>query len=454
MNQRILGRRDLLQIGCSSFFGLTLPGLLERQAVAADGKTRARSVVLVFLTGGGSHIDMFDPKPEVAEVRGEFSPIATRIPGAQFTELLPGLADRADRLAVVRSMAHRDNRHLSASHNALTGAIQPVRGDSNQDKSLNRADWPCYGSAVGHLRPSAAGLPSHFTLPNPLIEGTLVWPGQHAGFLGSRYDPFQLNDDPNKDDFEVAGLKLIEGLSIGRLNDRLRLLRVVDEQRRSLEASPSGLQYSNQQEAAYSMLTSHKLTQAFHLQSESDKDRERYGRNKFGQTLLLARRLVEIEVPVVQCNMGNVQIWDTHVNHFSRVKLMIPQLDQAVSALIDDLVDRGRLDDTLIVIVGEFGRTPKISPLAGQTVPGRHHWAWGYTAVFAGGGVRGGQVIGKTDRIGGYPVTTSFHPNDMGATIYDFLRINPSTELHDRLERPRRLNQGKVMNVLFSGAAV
>ena len=452
MNHAVrLDRRDLLQVGCSSFFGLTLPGLLQRRA-AAGTERQVKSVVLAFLTGGASHIDTFDPKPDVPEVRGEFKPIATRIPGVQFGELMTGLADRADRLAVVRSMAHRDNRHLSASHNALTGSVQMVRGNSNQDKSLNRGDWPCYGSAVGHLRPSADGLPSQFTLPNPLIEGSLVWPGQHAGFLGPKFDPFQMTGDPNKDDFQVAGLTLLDGLSIGRLQNREQLLRYIDRRRARLETSPQGRKFNDQQEAAYSMLTSSELTRAFRIQSEAAKDRDRYGRNTLGQTLLLARRLVEVEVPVVQCNMGRVQTWDTHSNHFPRMKQLLPQLDQAVSALVDDLSDRGLLETTLVVVVGEFGRTPKISPLPGAKVPGRHHWAWGYTALFAGAGVRGGQVIGKTDLIGGHPVTSPFHPNDMGATIYDALGINPATVVHDRLERPKRLNQGKVMDVLFSGA--
>lgn len=448
-------RRTLLQMGYSSFFGLSLPGVMNAQVDhGISTSPRAQSVVLVFLTGGGSHIDMFDPKPEVSEVKGEFSPIDTQLPGVQFTEMMPGLSQRANQLAVVRSMAHRDNRHLSASHNALTGSIQAFRGNSNQDKSLNRADWPSYGSALGYFRPMANGLPSQFTVPNPLIEGNLVWPGQHAGFLGPRCDPFQVKEDPNKKDFKVNGLKLLEGLSIERLDDRLELLQTLNDHRHALDASARGQQFSNQQQSAYSMLTSAKLARAFHLHKETDKDRERYGRNTLGQTLLLARRLVEIEVPVVQCNMGRVQTWDTHVNHFPRVKKLIPQVDQGVSALLDDLAERGLLETTLVIIVGEFGRTPTISPLPGAKVPGRHHWAWGYTAVFAGGGVRGGQVIGKTDRIGGRPVTRPFHPNDMGATIYQSLGIEPSTEILDRLKRPRRLCQGKVMDVLYDGKSV
>ena len=199
-------RRELLQVGCSSFFGLGLAGVLKQRAQAAGSIPPAKSVVLVFLSGGGSHIDMFDPKPDVAEVKGEFDPIATALPGVQFSDKMPGMAVRADRFATVRSMAHNDNRHLSGTHNTLSGSVQPFRGDSNEAKSLNRADWPSYGSAVSYLRPRADRMPSQVTLPNSLIEGVLVWPAQHAGFLGPKYDPFVLNDDPNKEDYKVSSL--------------------------------------------------------------------------------------------------------------------------------------------------------------------------------------------------------------------------------------------------------
>ncbi|MBP88936.1 MAG: hypothetical protein CMJ64_19845 [Planctomycetaceae bacterium] len=444
-------RREVLQVGCSSFFGLGLTSVLEQQAFASEPARRAKSVVLIFLTGGGSHIDMFDPKPDASEVKGEFEPIATSLPGVQFSDKMPEMAKRADKLAIVRTMAHGDNRHLSGSHNALTGSIQPFRGDSNEDKSLNRDDWPSYGSALSYLSPRADGLPSQVTIPNPLIEGVLVWPGQHSGFLGAKYDPFVLKDDPNGDDYKLRGLSLLEGLSVVRLGERRRLLENINRQRDSLNASEQGLKYNDEQERAFSMLTSPKLRSGLDIKAESSETRDRYGRHKYGQTLLLARRLVELEMPVIQCNMGNVQMWDTHVDHFPRLKTMLPALDTGVSAFLDDLDDRGLLDQTLVICVGEFGRTPTISPLAGQAVPGRHHWAPVYSAVFAGAGVRGGQVIGKSDRIGGYPVTPPYHPNDMGATIYTAFGINPHQTLYDRINRPRHLNQGKVMDVLYTG---
>jgi hypothetical protein len=445
-------RREILQVGCSTFFGLGLSGLLRRQALASSTVRPAKSVVLVFLTGGGSHIDMFDPKPEASEVKGEFEPIATSLPGVYFSDKMPEMAARADKLAIVRSMAHGDNRHLSGSHNALTGSIQPFRGTSNEDKSLNRADWPSFGSALSYLRPRTDGLPSQVTLPNPLIEGVLVWPGQHAGFLGAKYDPFVLNDDPNKEDFKVSEFSLVDGLSIRRLETRRQLLQDINRHRERLNVSPQAIKYTDESERAYAMLTSSRLQTALDINAESKAARDRYGRHKYGQTLLLARRLVELEMPIIQCNMGNVQMWDTHVNHFPRLKTMLPALDKGFSAFLDDLDDRGLLDQTLVVCVGEFGRTPSISPLAGQTVPGRHHWAHGYTAVFAGGGVRCGQLIGQTDRIGGYPITTPFHPNDVGATIFTALGVDPHVTVPDRFDRPRPLNEGKVMDVLYTGA--
>ncbi len=447
-------RRELLQVGASSFFGIGLSGLLNLRAAAAPARpqpAKVKSVVLVFLTGGGSHIDMFDPKPDSAETKGEFSPIATNTPGLYFGELMTGLAERSKHLAVVRSMAHADNRHLSGTHNILTGMPQIFRGDSNQDKSLNRIDWPCYGGALDYLRPAADGLPSQVTIPGPLVEGTLIWPAQHAGFLGPKHDPFQVKGDPNSDTFKVNDLSLLDGISAGRLEGRWRLLNQVTEQRSEIEKSRDVHQLTEYQAAAYSMLSSGRLSSAFDIDKETAETRERYGRNTRGQTLLLARRLVEAEVPFIQCNMGIVQSWDSHENHFARCRNeLLPPTDQGVSALIDDLHDRGRLNETLIIVVGEFGRTPQISPLAADKVPGRHHWAHGYTAVFAGGGVSGGQVIGATDKIGAYPITTPWHPNDIGATVFDSLGVDPRSLLHDRTGRPIHLNQGKVMDVLFS----
>lgn len=444
-------RREMLQIGCSSFFGLGLTSVLQDQAMAMAREARAKSVVLVFLPGGGSHIDMWDPKPLASETKGEFDAIATSLPGVQFSDKMPMMAARAHKLAIVRSMHHGDNRHLSGTHNTLTGYVQPFTGGSNQDKSLKRSDWPSYGGGVSLLRPRADGLPCQVTIPNPLIEGVLVWPGQHAGFFGPSHDPFVLKNDPNNKDYQVKSLSPIDGLSINRIDNRRKLLTNIDHYQSRIEQSAQGAKYNIQQQVAFSMLTSSKLKKALDINAESTENRDRYGRHKYGQTLLLARRLVEIEMPVIQANMGHVQMWDTHSDHFPRLRKMLPPLDTGLSALIDDLDERGLLETTLIICVGEFGRTPNISPLSGQSVPGRHHWAPVYTAVFAGGGLQVGQVIGQSDNIGGHPVSTSYHPNDLGATIYDALGIDPGTMVPDRLGRPMHLNKGTVMDVLYTG---
>jgi len=292
-------------------------------------------VILAFQTGGGSHIDSFDPKPDNSTIKGEFRPIATRIPGVQFTDQVPNLAARADKLAIIRSLAHGDNRHLSSTHNTLTGTPQAFRGDSNENRELSRLDWPCYGGALERLRPSTSGLPTQVTLPLPLIEGPLTWPGQHVGFLGPKYDPFQIHADPNLEPFKVAGVQLLDGMTTSRLTNRKELLVDLNQQERALDQLAQQSQFSGQQEAAHAMLASGKLKDAFDIQQEADGLRDKYVRCRMGQSLLLARRLVERGVPYVQANMEHVQAWDTHSNIFSRLKdKLLPGLDVGLSACL------------------------------------------------------------------------------------------------------------------------
>jgi len=419
---------------------------------ASSARAPRKSVIMVFQTGGGSHIDSFDPKPDNSTIRGEFSPISTSIPGVQFTEHVSRLAARADKLAIIRSLAHGDNRHLSGTHNTLTGMPQVFRGNANEDKELSRLDWPCYGGALEYFRPSTSGLPRQVTVPQPLIEGTLTWPGQHSGFLGPKFDPLQVNSDPNNEDFRVDGIQLLDGITTNRLTDRKGLLTDLNRQKRSLDALARRTQFTSQQEAAFSMLASGKLIDAFDLAKEPATTRDLYGRSKMGQSLLLARRLVEHGVPYVQANMGHVQSWDTHSDNFPRLKnTLLPGIDIGVSALLDDLGERDMLDDVLVILVGEFGRSPSITKNGDNPVPGRNHWAPCYTGLFAGGGVRGGQVIGKSDANGGYPASTPYHPNDIGATIYQTLGVDPGSMIVDAQERPIHLNRGKVLDVLYTG---
>ncbi|HTU20986.1 MAG TPA: DUF1501 domain-containing protein [Gemmataceae bacterium] len=442
-----ISRRELLQVGYTGLLGISLPSLLAQQAQSAGAHkaTRKRkSVILVFLTGAPSHLDTFDLKPDAPpELRGEFKHIAAKTPGLLVSEHLPRLAARSDKYAVVRSMAHRENNHLVATHHVLTGYQQP---GAFFDKVASRDDWPCYSSGLNYLRPREDGIPSGVNLPTFLMEGPLTWPGQHAGFLGPKYDPWQITRDPNAAEFHVDSVRLAPGLEIERLRDRRALLEEVDRQRKQFDALAECRRLADQQELAFSILTSGKLARAFELEHEPASVRDRYGRHSFGQSLLLARRLVQAGVPVVQANMGRVQNWDNHSNIFPTLKKrLLPPLDQAVAALLDDLDATGLLDETLVLMVGEFGRTPKINNA------GRDHWAPCFFALFAGAGVRGGQIIGKSDKIGAYPATTPYSPDDLGATVYHVLGVDPASEVRDRQNRPVQLNRGEVMEALFTG---
>lgn len=438
-------RRELLQVGFSGLLGLGLSSALPTRAQATTSQTprKPKSVILVFLTGAPSHIDTFDPKPDApAEVRGEFRPIATRVPGLFVGEHLPRLAARADQFSLVRSLAHRENNHLVATHHVLTGYPQP---GAFFDKVASRTDWPNYAGTVNYFRPRSDGVPAGVNLPTFLMEGPLVWPGQHAGFLGPRHDPWQISRDPNAADFHMDGLRLDPGIEIGRLGDRRSLLEQIDRQQAGLAAVAEGRRLSDQQDKAFSLLTSGRVAQAFEMDREPQSVRDRYGRHSFGQSLLLARRLVESGVSVVQANMGIVQNWDTHGDNFGRLKnKLLPPLDQGVAALLDDLQASGLLESTLIMMLGEFGRTPKISNT------GRDHWAGCFFGLFAGAGVQPGQVIGKSDPTGAYPITTPYSPDDIGATVYHVLGIDPEAEVRDRQNRPAQLNRGQVIRSLFT----
>lgn len=443
-------RRAFLQIGTSAVAGVSLSDVLaSRAAVARDQQsTRPKSVILVLLTGGASHIDTLDMKPDApSEIRGEFKPVATAVPGIQVCEHLPLLATRMRDWALVRSLSHGENGHLPGTHRLLTGATMPNQRGSDLDNVLSRRDWPSYAAGLNYIRPRHDGIPNGVTLPHALIEGPLTWPGQHAGFLGPSHDPMLVTQDPNSPNFRMDTFSLATGIDSQRIDQRRRLLEQLDSPG---QGDPT---YRRQRDKAFEMLTSGRVASAFRLDREPDRSRERYGRNQFGQTLLLARRLVEVGVPIIQANMGIVQSWDTHVDNWGRLKnQLLPWLDRGLDALVDDLKDRGLMGDTFLVVVGEFGRTPKVSFLPGEKIPGRDHWAAVYSGLFTGAGVKGGRVIGKSDRVGAHPVTPSHTPFDVGATIYQSLGIEPETHIRDALNRPTALNGGKSMDVLFRDA--
>jgi len=444
-------RRAFLQVGYSGLLGLGMPGLLAARSGAATGTGtgRARSVIVILLSGGLGQHDSFDMKPEAPSgIRGEFKPIDTAVPGIRMCEHLPGLAARAGRLAIIRSMSHTEGNHLPAVHRVLTGQVSNPRGATDLDRVASRDDFPCYAAALDRIRRRRDGVPSGVALPVRLVEGPLTWPGQDAGFLGPRHDPWQLRLDTAHPETPDAGLALPEGLDGARLHRRRHLLS-------QTAASPAGDSFSGHQDAAIALLCNGKVGRALDTEREDPRIVDRYGRHLFGRSLLLARRLVEAGVPIVQASMGIVQTWDTHVGNFPRLRdQLLPPLDQAVSALLDDLGVRGLLDETLVVMLGEFGRTPRIARLTSGDVPGRDHWPAVFPAVFAGAGVVGGQLIGKSDRLGAYPLSRSFGPPDLAATIYRALGVDPATELHDRLGRPVRLSTGETINPLYSTAPI
>lgn len=448
-------RRGFLHIGAAGVLGTALPidAFAGPPAQPQPGAGRAKSVLLVMLSGGPSQLDTLDPKPEApAEVRGEFETIGTTIPGVRVCEHLPKLAARTDRWAIVRTLAHQEHNHLLATHVALTGRPTPVpRGGSDLDRVETRSDFPNFAAAYDYVRPRHDGIPNGVSLPNYFIEGPLTWPGQHAGFLGAKHDPWQIQGDPSADDFQMQSLAMREGVTPQRLQTRRQLLDAFNRRR-----SGGGVEvadFHDQQAIAMNLLTSGRVTQAFELGTEPDETRDRYGRHKFGQSLLLARRLVQAGVPIVQAAMGIVQTWDTHTDNWGRLKnTLLPQLDQGLAALMDDLQQSGLLDQTLVIVMGEFGRTPKVSTLPGQTVPGRDHWAHAYSGLFAGAGVRGGQVIGQTDFQAAYPVSRAWSPADVCTTVFSALGIDHDVIIHDPLQRPHHLLNGNVIDPLYSGA--
>jgi uncharacterized protein (DUF1501 family) len=444
-------RRHLLQMGCSGLLGLGLSPFRKSTSACLGANSnetppKAKSLIIVFCTGAISHHDTFDMKPEAPlEIRGEFNPVQTSVPGTVICEHLPKLASRAHKYALVRSLSHKDNNHLMSTHHVLTGHLQP---GAFFDKVASRDDWPCYSAGCEYLRPRTDGIPSGVNLPTFLMSSPLTWPGQHAGFLGPMYDPWQIVGDPSSPEFRVDALTLAQEIDANRLEQRRSLLSLLDNNA-PVSRDAAAYRMNEDQKLAFNMLTSGKLSQAFEMQREPSIVRDAYGRHPFGQSLLLARRLVEAGVAIVQANMGPVQNWDSHQAIFSTLKgRLLSPLDQAVAALLDDLESSGRLSETMVILLGEFGRTPKINKEGG-----RDHWGPCFTGLFAGAGVQGGKVIGQSDEIAAYPDSTAYSPDDLGATIYSALGFEPHSVVHDRIGRPVHLNEGKVIDALYGSRA-
>lgn len=436
-------RQCLLHAGTLGLSGLALPNNLRANSAESVGNTtgfgRAKQCILLFMWGGPSQIDTFDPKPNAPlEVRGKFATIPTNVPGMDFSEHFRLTAQRADKLCVVRSLTHDDPAHLSSVHTVLTGHLPPV----NKTDAIppSDRDSPFIGSIVGKDRRGPSQLPAAITMPwivsHPAAPGGKA-PGQHAGWLGHSLDPFLVTGDPNQSGWKVPGITLIDGQTPDRLQSRSVLLRILDQQSQHVNSFGSQEQLASQQQQAIGLLTSAVVRGAFDLDQESPATRDRYGRHIHGQCVLLARRLIDHGVPFVSVNWHNDRrnFWDSHGNVFNRLQNdLIPPADRALSALLDDLSQSGKLDETLIVWVGEFGRAPKVNASAG-----RDHHPRCYSGLLAGGGVRGGQIYGASDRIAEYPAEKPTAPQSLTATMYHALGFAPDITMYDSLNRPHRL---------------
>lgn len=434
-----LTRRDMLQVGALGSVGLTLPQLLS--AESSKRNTNLKSCIMIFANGGPAQLDTFDMKPDAPlEVRGEFKPINTTVPGIQICEHLPKLAKLAGDYALVRSVNHKFKAHPAAAYIALTGHA-PAR-----DALFPAApsDFPSVGSVLSSLVPSDPVLPSYVIEPHFSFDVGNIQPGQLAGFLGSAVQPLVATGDPNKPNFKVDNLTLANGLDQQRLDARRSLAQRIDASLEHLGGTLAAQNLDNHYERAFKLLSSSKAKRAFDLNHEPPTVRDRYGRTTYGQSYLLARRLVESGVRMVMVNdsFGKANDrWDTHGGSIKPLRKNLPETDNALSALLTDLKDRGLLDSTLVVWMGEMGRTPK--------APHSDHWPMVYSILMAGGGIRGGQVHGSSDRNAAYPNQNPVSPGDVLATIYHTFGLTEETMVYDRESRPHPLFAGKPIMPLF-----
>lgn len=466
-----LPRREALQIGTLGLLGLGINHLAGlRQAHAAEGAQplgKAKSCIFIFLSGGLAQHESFDMKPEAPdEIRGEFRPIATRTPGLQICEHLPLLAERSDRWALCRSLTHGSNEHSAAHHIMLTGrSALPVGFDPN---SSRRSDHGSIASVASYAMPRRNNLPTSVVLPERLVHSSgRVIPGQHAGEMGTQYDPWLVEASPfhnasygafpeyafdhqqraNADArlFQAPQLTLPTGLGMREVSGRLTLLDDLRQQRERLAGFAQTERFDRLRQDALTLLTDSEVHRALDVTQADETTLDRYGRNSFGWSLLMARRLVSAGVGLIQVNLGNDETWDTHGNAFPHLKeKLLPPTDQAVSALLDDLNASGELDETLIVMASEFGRTPKISLLPQHyKLPGRDHWGAVQSVWFAGAGIRGGTVVGASDSQGAFPADLPVTPEDFAATIYHSLGIPSTAVWRDSQDRPHQIYRGE-----------
>jgi hypothetical protein len=453
-SQLRLNRRKALQIGGLGMFGLSLPRLFAAEAQLTQRIAKAKSVVFLFQFGGPTHHETFDPKPDAPDlIRGQFGTMETALPGLRICDKLPAMAPWMNRVTLIRSMTHTMKNHNSASYYALTGKAPPV-DDIRLKDSIEL--FPAYGSVADRLLPHQPDVPNFVALPHVIADGSIT-PGQHASFLGKKYDPLLVTEDPNAADFRLPELSLPAGVSAERLQQRRELQKIVDQQLRLLEQSTEARNIDSSTQKALALLTSDKVKQAFDLSQEKAKTRDAFGRTTYGQSLILARRLVEAGVKFINvyfsASIGGQSMteggWDTHGFNNTHMypiidKYHLPLTNLTLPAFLQDLEERGLLDTTLVVWVGEFGRTPKLNGQAS-----RDHWPQCYTALLAGGGTKKGYIHGASDKDGAYPTKDPVRPDDLAATMFAALGLSPEAEVRDAQQRPIAI-AGKVVEEVFA----
>ncbi len=471
-----LSRRDILRVGGSGILGVSLGGMLQMQAQANEqgfsggpGWGKAKSIIMCYLQGGPSHLDLWDPKPDVPDnVKSVFNPIDTVLPGVQLTELMPHLAQALDKVTLIRSMGYTPNglfNHTAAIYQLMTGYTTDKVSPSGQLEPPDPRDFPNFGSQLIRLRPPDVPMLPFVMLPRPLQESNVVGKGGSAGFLGTAYDPYRLfpaGDDLDMtklDNLNVSDLEMRADMYGDRLERRARLRDVVNEQMPEVDRAVADYNLNSYYDQALSLIASGRARDAFALEQESTETRELYGRNTFGQSCLLARRLVEAGTRVVEviwpkvANSDN-HSWDVHTDLSARMRNQsAPMLDRGLSGLVTDLDQRGLLDETLVIAIGEFGRSPQrgVSTSGnGNSDDGRDHWPYCYTAMMAGAGVKRGYVHGQSDQTASAPLVDPVHPGEVLASIYHSFGIDPLTIVYNHLNQPRELVKAEAVPGLFA----
>jgi hypothetical protein len=451
-------RREILQVGFLGAFGMSMSAALAPAAKAATRKARAKNVVVVWMPGGPPQMQLWDLKPDSpSQCRGTAVPIKTSAPGVEIGSRLPLTAKQMHRCCIVRTLTlnAEDENHIPGHQEVLAGIN---RRPSTFKSFATRNDWPSMGSVVTAVSPNTNGLPTAVHLPYRIkFQGAPV-PGEDAGWLGSKYDPWIIEQDPNSPKFRVPDLLPLPGFTVDRIGNRQRLLEQVDQLRRDLDGDLGIRQLSDVTQKAFSITNSAETRRAFDISREPAKLRDQYGRHTYGQSLLLGRRLVEAGVKYVQVNIGNLNAWDYHRREDKSMDVMMPPFDQAFSTFIEDMHQHGLLEETLVICTSEMGRNPVLgkavtgAAMNAADPDGRNHWQWVWSGVFAGAGVRGGTVVGETDEWAGYPVSEAYMPADLTATVYEALGIDPRTEVIDIQNRPIVVNDGHPIEKLFTGA--